>query len=169
MTNLTTQRLTMKRPQEQDRASYVAYYTSKRRASSGPVQTQDQAEVGFENLLSHWDDKGFGRFVVFLEGTAIGLIGPHQPKSYPEPEMAWQIWQDAHEGKGYAAEASRAALDYAFGPLGWKTAVSYIANDNQRSIALATRLGAVVDPNAAIIPNEVPHQVFRHPKAEVTQ
>jgi RimJ/RimL family protein N-acetyltransferase len=66
------------------------------------------------------------------------------------------------------AEAAACARDHAFGVLGWKTAVSYIAPANTRSIRLAERLGAVRDPQAPRFPGEAEVLVYRHPTPEVS-
>ena len=71
------------------------------------------------------------------------------------------------EGKGYATEAGRAARAYAYGTLGWKTAVSYVDPGNHRSAAVARRLGCREDPEAARPdPADI---VFRHPGPEALQ
>jgi len=54
---------------------------------------------------------------------------------------------------------------YAFDEIGLKTAVSYIDRDNKRSIKLAERLGAVLDPKAKT-PNDDPCLVYRHLRPE---
>ena len=82
--------------------------------------------------------------------------------------MSWSIWAPEAEGKGYAAEAARAALDYAFDTLGWDTCVSYIDANNARSIALAERMGATVDPTAAQPDDETDLLVYRHARPSGT-
>ncbi|KMW60525.1 Protein export cytoplasm protein SecA ATPase RNA helicase [Candidatus Rhodobacter oscarellae] len=166
---IQTDRLTLRRPVEADRAPYVAFYTSDRRARTGLRQDAGAASAGFDAVMSHWQSKSHGRFIVETGGHVIGLVGPHQPEGYPEPELAWHIWSDAHEGKGLAFEAAQASRDYAFGTLGWATAVSYIADDNPRSLALARRLGAVRDPGAALLNLPAPHGAFRHPNPGASQ
>src|SRR5690606_24162515 len=95
----------------------------------------------------------------------IGLVGGLQLDNWPEREIAWFLWQ-GFEGQGYAAEAARAALDHVFDTLGWDTAVSYIGAGNARSIALAERLGARRDPEAATPDPSRPASVWRHPRPE---
>ena len=96
-------------------------------------------------------------------GAALGMAGPWFPEGWPERELGWSVWQGAAEGKGYAFEAASTARDFAFGALGWDTAVSYVAADNARSAALAERLGAVHDPGAAHPVSDKPMRVYRHP------
>ena len=161
---LTTDRLRLRAPEPADAAACVAYYTSDRRARADGRLTPDAASERFADACAHWTREGYGRFVVedTASGTVIGLIGPHCPAGYPEPELAWHIWSDAAEGQGYAFEAASAARAHAFETLGWTTAVSYIRPRNTRSRALAARLGATRDA-AADWPAEVGlHHCYRH-------
>jgi RimJ/RimL family protein N-acetyltransferase len=52
-------------------------------------------------------------------------------------------------------------LAHVFGAMGWDTAVSYIDHDNNRSAALARRLGAVQD-GVWTTPRGTEVRVFRH-------
>lgn len=119
---------------------------------------------GFGHLIGHWVLRGFGSFVVTIKGDdhALGSVGPWYPHGWPEREIGWAIWSPDAEGKGIAFEAATAARSHVFNALGWDTAVSYIAFENTRSIALAERLGAVLDTDAAT-PNDAPCHVYRHP------
>lgn len=120
-------------------------------------------------MIGHWTMCGFGKWAVTLQGNdqAIGLVGLYFPSEWPERKVGWHLWDEGAEGKGYAFEAALAACAHAFGTLGWTTAVSYIAARNTRSIALATRLGAVRDAGAAT-PDNDPVLVYRDP-AEVAR
>ncbi len=152
MTRLTTDRLLMRPPEAADAPDYIAFYGSARRAQDAPVLTSDQARARFARDRAHWQDKGFGRFVLIDRATEarLGMVGPHFPEDYPEAEIAWHLWNASTEGRGLAFEAACAARTHAFGPLGWTTAVSYIPPVNRRSIALAERLGCTRDDAAAI-------------------
>jgi RimJ/RimL family protein N-acetyltransferase len=63
-----------------------------------------------------------------------------------EAELAYALGR-AHWGRGYATEAGRAVLDYGFAELGLDRVVSSINSANDRSVALARRLGCRVVPN----------------------
>jgi RimJ/RimL family protein N-acetyltransferase len=123
----------------------------------------------FAAELGHWDMFGLGMFAVTRKGEdrAIALVGPWTPPHWPEREIGWMVLDPAAEGKGIAREAAQGALDHIWRVLNWDTVVSYIAEGNARSIALAERLGAVLDPKAE--PPGFPDQtllVYRHPRPE---
>ena len=69
-------------------------------------------------------------FAAFVQSERSRFIGG------PEPEVAWVMTGHA-EGRGIVREAAEAAREYAFGPLGWTTAISAIDPGNARSIRLA--------------------------------
>jgi RimJ/RimL family protein N-acetyltransferase len=93
--------------------------------------------------VGHWVMRGFGVWCLERKDTreAIGFCGPYYPHGWPEPEIGWGIYPD-HQRHGFATEAAIASLRFAYETLQWRTAISLIANENSRSIALAERLGA---------------------------
>ena len=70
--------------------------------------------------------------------------------------MGWALRREFW-GRGYATEAARVALDYAFTELGQPRVISLIRPENDRSIAVAARLGMTrhgetdLNGNAALI------------------
>ncbi len=160
---LETGRLTLRAPRAADWPAWRDFAATERaRFIGGPLEA-DNAWRSFGHVIGMWVLRGFGSFVFTRKGSdqALGMTGPWYPEGWPERELAWTVWAPAAEGKGLALEAATAARDHAFGALGWHTAVSYIAPENTRSIALAERLGAVRD-DAAAHPGEEPCLVFRH-------
>ena len=75
-------------------------------------------------------------------GRWIGRVGPWQPWDWPGTEVGWALHPDAR-GKGYALEAARASIDYAFDHLGWDEVIHCIHPDNAPSQKVAMRLGSV--------------------------
>ncbi len=164
---LQTDRLTLRGPEAADWPAFRDYFLSDRSIyTGGPYEDPKRAWILFAAEIGHWHLHGFGMWSVTLkDGTPIGLVGCWYPDGWPEKEIGWLIWE-RYEGKGYASEAAEAARAQCYGPFGWKTAVSYIHRDNARSIALAKRLGCVLDAKAAH-PNP-DALVYRHPSpAEV--
>lgn len=159
---IETARLVLRGPEPRDAAAFVAFQTSDRARFTGGPMDRAQAWCAFAADIGHWHLRGFGLWTVTRKGddSSLGLVGCWYPEAWPEREIGWLLWPGA-EGQGFAREAADAALDHAFGPLGWPTAVSYIDRDNARSIRLAERLGAQRDPDAVRLdPKDL---VFRHP------
>ncbi len=165
---LETARLTLRKPGPQDAERAVAFFTSPRAEFVGAPYTPGKAWRHFAAEIGHWDLLGFGMWAFCAKGsdTALGLAGPWCPIDWPENEIGWLTF-DGGEGHGYAFEAANAALDHAYGTLGWTTAVSYIDPANTRSIALAERLGAALDTDAPQPKPDQPCLVYRHPVRKV--
>ena len=162
---IETERMILRGPRAEDAPAFAGFYGSDRSVHAGGPATKTQAWNFLAADYGHWVMRGFGRFILTLKGSdrAIGLGGPYQPGTWPEREIGWVLFDGADEGKGLAREAAEAFLAHAFGPLGWDTAVSYIAPENARSIALAERLGARLDPEARTPKPGVETLVYRHP------
>ena len=165
---IETQNLILRRPEARDIDAIVTFFMSPRAVTlGGPFALGPAWRIG-ATVLGHWAIRGFGLFAVTrkTDDRTIGLIGPWYPIDWPETELGWTILADDLEGQGVAFEAAQASRDFAFDVLKWSTAVSYIKSANARSIALAERLGAKVDPTAALPASftEIPHVVYRHPR-----
>jgi RimJ/RimL family protein N-acetyltransferase len=97
----------------------------------------------------------------------LALVGPLDPARLAGEEVGLDGPRRRREGTGIAREAAEAALGYVWRVLNWDTVVSYIAEGNDRSVRLAERLGARLDP-AAPGPEAVGRTVlvYRHPRPE---
>jgi len=161
---LTTERLTLRAPQGADWEQFRPFFTSPR---AGFIRSDDDtartAWRAFGHVIGHWAMRGFGTFVFHRhdDPTPLGGVGPWFPEGWPEREIGWTAWDPAIEGTGLVHEAVQATLAHAFDDLGWETAVSYIDPQNTRSVALAERLGARHDPQAAAAFDG--DLVYRHP------
>lgn len=105
----------------------------------------DRIEQGFELL-------GFGLWAVEVPGATpcIGYVGLSMPgftaHFTPAVEVGWRL--DAlHWGRGYATEAAREALRFAFEEVELDEVVSFTVRDNHRSRAVMERLGMTNDPS----------------------
>ena len=163
---LTTERLVLRKPSEADGASVAAFYETERSQFVGGPCDDAGAWRKASMLLGHWMMRGYGLFAVDRRdnGRSIGLIGPWFPKGWADHEIGWQLWHPEDEGQGFATEAGLAVRDWCRAELGWTRIVSYIANGNDGSIAVAERMGAVLDPDAKM-PNSGPCLVYRHAEA----
>ncbi|MEY8826957.1 GNAT family N-acetyltransferase [Sedimentitalea sp. XS_ASV28] len=162
---LETERLILRAPGPQDWPVFRAMMASERSRfiRSGEID-EGQAWRAFGHVIGHWILRGWGNFVMTRKGddAALGAVGPWFPAGWPEQEIGWSIWSQEAEGRGFAFEAAQAARGFAYDVLNWDGAVSYIDPDNTRSIALAERLGACRDDDAAT-PGDAPCLVYRHP------
>ena len=163
---LETDRLRLRGPEPRDLEPFIAFFTSDRAAASGNLFDRPGAWRLFAATIGHWHLRGFGPWTVTLKPAddPIGLVGCLRFDDWPENEIVWFLWEGV-EGQGYATEAARAARRQAYRGYGWRTAVSYIAPTNARSIRVAERLGARPDPGAPH-PGTGPQIVYRHPAPE---
>jgi RimJ/RimL family protein N-acetyltransferase len=163
---IETERLVLRMPGGDDWEVWADFVGSERARYVGGPMDRDLAWRSFAQVIGHWTLRGWGSFVITRRGhtAPLGLTGPWYPHGWPEHEIGWTIWSADAEGRGYAFEAAAAARRFAYERLGWTTAVSYIDPANDRSIALARRLGAVEDPHAAR--KDADDLVFRHPAPE---
>lgn len=158
---LATARLTLRAPVMDDFPAYARLMASPRAAGmGGPFDTR-AAWGSFCHGVALWRFFGHGALMIDLgaTGECVGLVEINHGPRFPEKELGWQIYE-GHEGNGYATEAAAALRDWAFGTLALSTLVSYIGTENFRSIAVAERLGAVLDPAAA--PQDPGDLVYRH-------
>jgi len=113
---------------------------------TGTPMTRFAAWNSFAIFAGHWLLRGFGFFAVCERetGTFVGHVGPWRPEGWPDLEVGWTL-RSEYWGRGYATEAARAAINYAFEELGCARVISLITPNNVRSIAVAQRLGERLD------------------------
>jgi RimJ/RimL family protein N-acetyltransferase len=144
---LETERLIMREFRESDFDGYAEIVTDPVRSVfiGGPL-SRDDAWRKMAAYVGHWPLRGYGPFALEARasGRFVGYCGPWYPLGWPEPEISWGL-MPAQQGQGFATEAARAALKYAYTTLGWTTAVSVIALENTGSTRVAERLGAKPD------------------------
>ena len=157
---LYTERLVLRPATMTDFAAYAAFLTTDRtQFMSGPLSLA-KAWDWFCNDVAQWTLLDMGALIVAHQGRVLGQVAVCHGPIFPEPELGWFLHDAADEGQGFVTEAATALRNWAFGPRGLATLVSYIDPDNHRSIRLAERLGAVLDP-AAATPSGIDCLVFR--------
>lgn len=117
-------------------------------------------------------NQGWGLWAVCLKNSTkiyddfigfVGLNDTHADMSFaPAVEIAWRLHKD-YWGQGYATEAARAALNFAFTELSLDEVVSFTALINERSQLIMERIG-MMDTRAnfyhpALDPN---HRLAEH-------
>jgi RimJ/RimL family protein N-acetyltransferase len=143
---LRTDRLVLRAPAEVDFPTMLSFNDSPRNAFVGGTIPRQWVWRTMLANVGHWVWRGYGFYSVDLhDGTFVGRVGVIFHDEWPEPELAWHLY-DGHEGQGYATEAAHAAkADYhaRISPL---PLISMIDERNAASQAVARRLGAVPGP-----------------------
>ena len=166
---LTTRRLTLRAPLETDLGAYKAFYAASDLTEGGYRGGRTAAEVVaiLKRDIAHWVERGFGMFLLCRRDTndAIGGVGLSHPDEWPSHELTWWLLPSAR-GHGFATEASRAVIDWAYGTLGWSRVETHMRDENARAHAMAKRLGGAVD-RRELFPDGVTRDVYLLPRQEV--
>ena len=116
---LETERLTLRAPRHEDVKTLAALIDDRRIAVNLAVvphpYSVDDAKQFIETVNKRDSEAGF---MITLDGALIGGCGMHLREGVPEIGywLGVPYW-----GRGFATEAARAVIDYAFGDLGYET------------------------------------------------
>lgn len=122
--------------------------------AKGDPPTRDMIPDRLAKIIARheeWNVKGLGFWAIEVKdtGRAIGTIllaevglseGATVNPDGPEVEIGWHLAKPFW-GKGYATEAGRAALDYAFRELGLREIIAVVFSENVASRRVAEKLG----------------------------
>lgn len=166
---IETARLVLRVPVLSDWDALAPIWTTDRaRHIGGPFDEAD-GWLDFCQMVAGWVLRGAGALTIEDRetGATLGLVSLHHEWGDAEIELGWLLVADA-EGKGIAAEAAQALREHAYRSFGLPALVSYVDTANDRSAALARRLGALPDPAAVLTgSNDDGHTIaFRHPRPE---
>jgi RimJ/RimL family protein N-acetyltransferase len=128
--------------------------------------TATRAEVWRTMLTSagSWALRGYGMWACerIEGGRFIGSVGIFEPLAWPEPEIAYSL-DRPFWGQGFATEAAGAARDWLFGHFPLLRCASFIRPENQASIRVAQRLGAVSEGTIELRGVTFEHWVHHRP------
>jgi RimJ/RimL family protein N-acetyltransferase len=165
---LETERLLLREYRESDFDAYAAILADPEvmRTLTGSPQPRWEAWRSFAMHVGHWVLRGYGMWSVEEKATGrfVGRVGLYYPEGWPGREVGWTIARECW-GRGYAPEAGRAALRYAFDVLGWDRIISVIRPDNSNSIAVARKLGMTHQGEARVMTFDV--HVYGRERGEV--
>ncbi|WP_417248443.1 GNAT family N-acetyltransferase [Celeribacter sp.] len=161
---ITTPRLTLRAPRLEDFETYADFCASARSVYMDGPHDREKAWAWFCNDTAHWALFGYGGLMIEVDGALAGQVAVTKGIGFPETELGWFLF-DGFEGQGYAAEAAFALRDWVYENTDLDTLVSYVSPQNTASAALAERLGATRDVDAARPAGETADDciVFRHP------
>jgi len=86
-------------------------------------------------------------------GAFVGMVGFSEPEGWPGFELAGRLVR-CRWGCGYATEAARAALEYAFTVLKKDRVISLVRPENRISIRLVERLGEKLQGRTRVLDAE---------------
>lgn len=142
---LVTPRLVLRAFRPNDFADYEANMNDPEatKYTSRPASGDRTMWWSFAAQTAGWVLGGAGWWAVEHRETAqtVGMVGVFIRDSAPDDyEIGWSIYR-AFWRQGYAAEAARAALDYAFVGHHAPRVVAHIDGANDASIAVSKKLG----------------------------
>ncbi|MTH98626.1 GNAT family N-acetyltransferase [Roseibium sp. RKSG952] len=163
---LKTERLILRGPEERDFENVADFFADKDRSwGFGGPMNRNEAWRWFASMIGHWVLHDYGFWTVEThDGQPVGFVGIWGPEGWPEPELGWVMFAGS-EGKGFAREAAEEARRYAYEVLGFDTLSSNIFPGNDRSIALAERLGAHYERSYQNVSHGT-ELVYRHPSPD---
>lgn len=176
---LTTERLFLRQWRAEDKAPFAALNADPEVMEHFPAPlTRAESDGLADRLMAEIARQGWGLWAVErkTDGLFMGFVGLHNPENLPfSPctEIGWRLAR-AFWGHGYATEAARACLDFAFDVLREKSVVSFTAVSNERSQAVMRRLGMKQDcffehPAVPVGHRIRPHVLFRLHEADRQQ
>ncbi|MFJ5995677.1 GNAT family N-acetyltransferase [Streptomyces sp. NPDC092370] len=131
-----------------------------RYVGDGSVGTRERTAAAMSRVRAAWDERGYGLFAAeeTATGELIGWVGLAVPAFLPEimpaVEIGWRL-RPRSWGRGYATEAAREVLAFAFDEAGsgagagagagLERVVSVCHVDHHASIRVMTKLGMTLD------------------------
>lgn len=142
---LRTERLTLRAWTDADRAPFAALNCDPRVMEHFPsLLTREESDALVARIVEHFARHGYGLWALERDGAFVGYAGlsavAFEAAFTPAIEIGWRLAHAAW-GQGYASEAARAVLRYAFGELALREVVSFTAVVNVRSRKVMERIG----------------------------
>ena len=142
---LETERLRLRAFRNEDLDAYAPMCADPevmRYLGTGVTLSRGDAWRSMAGFLGHWALRGYGMWALEEKATGafVGRAGFLNPEGWPGFELGWTLGRQ-HWGRGYATEAARRALDYAFEELAQPRVISLIRPGNEPSKRVAERLG----------------------------
>ena len=166
-----TGRLIVRQWRDSDRADYLATCNTEAvTAHLGGPATVEEMDAGLARIRKSQQDNGFGFWAIERksDGAFLGYCGFKVVRDEGAPiegeiEVGWRLREDAW-GQGYAQEAARACLDWAWANLDLARIVSITVPANRASWNVMERLGMTRRPDLDFAhPNYAPdHPLSSH-------
>ena len=167
---LQTQRLLMRHWLETDRDPFAQLNADPAVMEHFPsMLSREESNAFVDRVEEAFDTNGFGLWAIELLGEAqfIGYVGlanaTFDDPFTPAVEVGWRL-AHAFWGRGFAIEAARAAVRFAFEVADLHEVVSFTVPANLRSVRVMDRLGMRRDPADDFDHPRLPegHRLRRH-------
>lgn len=149
--SLTTERLLLRLWRAEDLVPFAALNADAQVMRHFPAcMSREESDLLAARILVHFDEHGFGQWIVERreDGAFIGVLGlarvSFEAAFTPAVEIGWRF-NVAYWRQGYALEAARAALEFAFEQLQLEEVVAFTVPANLPSRGLMQRLGMIRD------------------------
>ncbi|TAL59794.1 MAG: N-acetyltransferase [Legionella sp.] len=115
------------------------------------IQDSAATQALIDHINQHYEQFGYALYAVEIKDTHefIGFVGLNhprftipnfQPKGLPIVEIGWRLSPN-HWGQGYATEAAKAVLHYAFTVLELSEIISFTVKANAKSRRVMEKIG----------------------------
>lgn len=107
------------------------------------VRSLEDARVYLEKgPIAMYERAGFGMWVMERKGTGepVGTCGLIRRESLDDVDIGFAMLPQ-HRGRGFALEASRAVLEYAWNVIGLTRVIAIVSPGNAKSIRLLETIG----------------------------
>lgn len=152
---ITTRRLKLSPFSSDDTAEHFEAVVSQPRVArwlpGGLPGTPDQASALTAAFAAHWDQRGYGVFVVRDRDTGrfVGRCGLRYLPELDDVELLYAFRPKAW-GRGLATEAARACVDDGFDRVGLPHVIALVLPDNTASLRVLERTGMSPDGQLTI-------------------
>lgn len=147
MIYIETKRLTLRSWKESDIGEFIRMNQDREVMRYFPNVLTGEESIDFaRRIQKEFEEKGYGLYAVEEKEseTFLGYVGLHQANFEadftPCVEIGWRLKREAW-GKGYATEAAKACLAYAFETLKLDKIYSFTAKINQPSKNVMKKIG----------------------------
>ena len=149
---LSTKRLILRTWEPSDVPWMTAISSNPRVMEHFPVLQDNAAtQALIDHINQHYETFGYALYAVEIKDTHefIGFVGLNhpsfeipnfQPKGLPIVEIGWRL-SSKHWGQGYATEAAKAVLHYAFTELDLPEIISFTVPANTKSRHVMEKIG----------------------------
>jgi RimJ/RimL family protein N-acetyltransferase len=151
-----TDRLVLRRWRAGDAARFAAINADPevmRHIGHGHVLGRALSDALIARFEEEWRERGFGPWAVASRDDPDELLGfcgltvpMFLPDVLPTVEVGWRLARGAW-GHGYATEAARVALAFAFQEHGMREVIAIVDPGNARSLRVAEKLGMTPRPD----------------------